>query len=357
MKVTYNWLKEFVDIRIAAGALAEKLTMAGLEVVSLEERAGDFIFEIEITSNRPDWLSVIGVAREVAAITGRKLKLPSGTKGRKRGEGRGTKDAAEWKIRIEDRKDCPLYTAKIIRGVKVGPSPQWLKARLESVGCRSVNNIVDITNYVLFEQGEPLHAFDLDRLSGNTIIVRRALDNEKLVTIDGIQRVFSPGILLIADAQKPVAIAGVMGSQNSEVVQRTRNILLEAAVFNPVTVRSGRQRLGLQSESSYRFERGVDFQTACNASQRAAGLICELCGGEFIAAKSSGSDKVKLRRLTFDLSASNRLLGIKLPAAKAKKILSTLGFKLTSAGKDKLTVSIPAFRQDVSLPVDLAEEL
>ena len=161
MKVTYNWLKDFVDIKLSPQALAEKLTMAGLEVKSVEEKAGDFVFEIEITSNRPDWLSVVGVAREVAAITNSKLKRQNLKPQLKI---QNSKKAFE--IKIEDKKDCPLYTAKIIRDVKVAPSPKWVKERLELVGCRSVNNVVDITNYILFEAGEPLHAFDLDKLEG-----------------------------------------------------------------------------------------------------------------------------------------------------------------------------------------------
>ncbi len=359
MKVTYNWLKEFVDLKIAPRQLAEKLTMAGLEVTALEERGGDFVFEIEITSNRPDWLSVFGVAREVAAITGKKLKPPliKNPKPLPARQAGKNQDLAKVSIRVENKKDCPLYTAKIIRGVKVDPSPEWLRKRLESVGCRSVNNLVDITNYVLFEQGEPLHAFDLDKISGGVIAVRRARDNEKITTIDGTQRMLSAQMLVIADKDKPIAIAGVMGGGESEVTPATRNLLLEAAVFDPIAVRLGRQKLALQSESSYRFERGVDLQTVVSASQRAVKLILDLCGGELVAAVTSGSAKVKTESIAFDLAASNSMLGVDIPPAKAGNILKALGFKSRPAGRMKLGVCVPAFRQDVTSEVDLTEEL
>ena len=246
MKVTYNWLKDFVEIKLSPKALAEKLTMAGLEVTAQEECAQDYVFEIEVTPNRPDCLSMIGIAREVAAVTGKKLKLPQ-SRSRQVDKSKGQPRFA---IKIEDKKDCPLYSAKIIRGVKVGPSPDWLKKRLELIGCRSVNNIVDITNYILFTFGEPLHAFDLDKLSKDTISIRRAKSNEKITTIDGQLRVLKPDLLVIADEKNPVAMAGIMGGRDTEVSLSTKNILLEAAVFNPVTIRRGRQALGLASESA-----------------------------------------------------------------------------------------------------------
>ena len=275
MKVTYNWLKDFVEIKISPEKLAEKLTMAGLEVTALEKKGGDFVFEIEVTSNRPDWLSVIGIAREVAAITGKKMKSVQ-TKKLQPAE----RSPQPLLVKIEDKNDCSLYIAKIIKGVKIGPSPQWLKERLELIGCRSINNIVDIANYVLFEYGQPLHAFDLDKLNGDLISVRRAKKDEKLVTIDGIERNLCPEILVIADLHAPVALAGIMGGKETEVSGATKNILLEAAVFNPVLVRRGRQKLGLQSDSAYRFERGVDSCGTQAASSRAAELIQKLCGGK-----------------------------------------------------------------------------
>ena len=360
MKVTYNWLKEFVEIKISPRALAEKLTMAGLEVTSLEENAGDFIFEIEVTSNRPDWLSVVGIAREVAAITNKRLRGDTRYRMldiRKR-QNRGSRiENQRLEIQVESRKDCPLYTAKIIKGVLVGPSPDWLKTRLELLGCRSVNNIVDITNYILFEQGEPLHTFDLDKLNGNAIFVRRAKLGEKITTIDAEQRVLNPDILVIADSVRPVAVAGVMGSKDTEVTQATKNILLEAAAFNPIVVRRGRRNLGIQSESSYRFERGVNLEIVENASWRAAELIQESAGGSCVFVKSSGAIKTKRKSIILGLSVANKTLGIDISAPKIKKILSSLEFKTKIKTKNHFAVEIPAHRPDVTSEIDLIEEI
>jgi len=355
MKVTYNWLKDFVEIKIPAEALANKLTMAGLEVVSLEERNGDFIFEIEITSNRPDWLSVIGVAREVAAITSSKVKTQSS---KVKVKGQKLKKASEnLKIETEDKKDCPLYTAKIVRGVKVGPSPNWLKDRLELIGCRSVNNIVDITNYVLFETGEPLHAFDLDKLAIGEIIIRRAKKDEKITTIDAQQRALNEDILVIADREKSVAVAGVMGGKDTEVSYNTKNILLEAAIFNPIIIRRERQKLGLQTDSSYRFERGIDAETVLAASKRAAQLIQELAGGELILEKASSIVKPKKKSIILKIDSVSKILGIKIPQVKIKKILIDLGFQVKLKTKNSLNVFVPSHRQDVNLEIDLIEEI
>ena len=373
MKVTYNWLKDFVEIKISPQTLANKLTMAGLEVTSLEAKDGDFVFELEITSNRPDCLSVIGIAREVAAITGKKIKRSPVTSYQSpvknlKPEARGLKPI---NIVIEDQEDCPLYTAKIIEDVKVAPSPDWLKKRLELVGCRSVNNIVDITNYVLFEFGEPLHAFDLDTLAGNTIIVRRASGIEKLVSIDAEERSLSPDILVIADREKPVAIAGVMGGKDTEVSEITKNILLEAAIFNPLIVRRGRQKLGIQSEASYRFERGIDPQIVEIASQRAAELIRKIAGGTFVLAKNAGLAKSGEREIDLDIDRVNKNLGINITATDIKRILSSLGFKVRSKirhknlrkrralwrAKKSFNVGIPLYRQDVKTQIDLIEEI
>lgn len=351
MKATYNWLKDFVDIKIPAEELAHKLTMAGLEVVSCEAKGEDFVFEIEITSNRPDWLSVLGIAREVAALTNSKLKTKTIKYPSKALKKSGLK------IEIEDKKDCPLYTARIIKDVKVGQSPEWLRKRLELLGCRSVNNVVDITNYVLFELGEPLHAFDLDKLSPGKIVVRRARPGEKIITIDAQARSLSKDILVIADKNKAVAIAGVMGAKETEVTQNTTDILLEAAVFNPVTVRRSRQAQGLQSEASYRFERGVDLDMVQKASIRAAELIKEYCSGKESGFEVSGLTKLKERSVRLDAANSAKILGVNIPPVKIKQILSGLGFRIKQKTNNVFVVGIPSFRQDVSLQVDLIEEI
>ena len=349
MKVTYNWLKDFVEIKIPAKELADKLTMAGLEVVSLEEKAGDFILEIEITSNRPDWLSILGVAREVATITNSKLKNPNSKSKTKTAKG-------NFKIEVESKKDCPLYTARIIKNVKVGPSPEWIRKRLELVGCRSVNNVVDITNYVLFELGEPLHAFDLDKLNPEKIIVRRAKPGEKMLTIDGTESTLSGDVLVIADKDKAVAVAGVMGGKDTEVNFGTNNILLEAALFNPLIIRRARQAIGKASESSYRFERGIDLDVVARASSRAAQLLEEHCVAEEVSFTLSGLNKSKETKINLDIAYAAKVLGINLAAAKVKQILSGLGFKIRQKSKNILSVGVPSFRQDVLQPIDLVEE-
>jgi phenylalanyl-tRNA synthetase beta chain len=352
VKVTYNWLKDFLNLTISPQELAEKLTMAGLEVVSLEEKEGDFVLEIEITSNRPDWLSVLGIAREVSAITGLPFKTINPQKLKIK-----TKNSFPMAISVADKKDCSFYSARIIRDVKVGPSPVWLKKRLELLGCRSVNNIVDITNYVLFELGQPLHAFDLDTLNQQELNVRRAKPDEKITTIDGVLRLLGPEVLVIADKNIPIAIAGVMGGKETEVTFKTRNILLESAVFNPILVRRGRQKLGLQSESAYRFERGVDPEMAKTASIAAQELICKLAAGMPHAYKSSGGLKTTNPLINLDLAYVNKVLGITLPVIKVKQILSKLGLPIKVKRKHALAVKVPSFRQDLKLPIDLIEEI
>ncbi|MBU1998220.1 MAG: phenylalanine--tRNA ligase subunit beta [Candidatus Omnitrophota bacterium] len=367
MKFTYNWLKEFVELKLTPEKLAEKLTMAGLEVKSLQAKDGDFILEIEITSNRPDWLSVVGIAREVAAITGKRLKIPKlvngpqsmahGSKARGKTGGLSTVDYRRVSIKIEDIKDCPLYTAKIIRDVLVRPSPEWLKKRLELIGCRSINNVVDITNYIMFTYGEPLHAFDLDKLNTERIVIRRARKGEKISNIDQVERILNEDILVIADEQKPVAIAGVMGGKDTEVDERTRSILLEAAIFDPVVIRRGRRLIGMQSESSYRFERGVDFDTASGSSLLATQLILELAQGSLVSTAESGTRHPELLKIELNPQEANRVLGIQAKKAEIKKMLEHLGFFVQDKRSGLLTVRVPLFRQDVKKEVDLIEEV
>lgn len=388
MKVTYSWLKDFVEIKLPPQRLVDKLTMAGLEVKSVEEKDGDFVFEIEITSNRPDWLSVTGIAREVAAITGKKLKSSQVTSHLpvlQAGKPQGKKMRLEkcylrhFAINIEDKKDCPLYTARVIEGVKVGPSPEWLKKRLELVGCRSINNIVDITNYVLFETGHPLHAFDLDKIvashqspvtsQGVNIIVRRAKKGEELTTIDGIKRILDENVLVISSdvknetggrrqaAGRLLAIAGIMGGKDTEVTETTKNVLLEAAVFNPVVVRRARQSQGLQSESSYRFERGINRDTVGNAGTRTLTLIRELAGGRCERVVTSGEQKKNLKTIALEVPRVDTLLGVAIQSIKVKRILEALGCTLKAKAKNTFAVAIPSYRQDITGEMDLVEEI
>ena len=336
--------------------------------------AGDWVFEIEVTPNRPDWLSIMGIAREAAAITGKKVKLDSRCSmfdARKSKHRTANPKDLRLKINIESKRDCPLYTARIIKGVKVKPSPRWLKERLESVGLRSVNNIVDITNYLLLETGQPLHAFDLDRLTAPwKIVIRRARNKEEITTIDGIKRILNEDMLIIASgtngrtskqasrqADKPIAIAGIMGGCDSEVSQDTKDILLEAAVFDPIITRRASRKLGLLSESSYRFERGLDWQNVDFASWRAVDFILELAGGEFVLNKATALPKTQKKTVILQPGEVNRALGRNYNPKEIKKILSCLSFSISKQQGNSLKIEAPSFRTDVNQPVDLIEEI
>lgn len=350
MKFTYNWLKDFVEVNLAAKDLADKLTMAGIEVVSLEKKDSDWVFEVEITSNRADLLGVMGIAREVSAITNSKLKdLKFKIKNLK------SKNLLE--IKIQDIKDCPLYSARIIKEVKVGPSPTWLKKRLELVGCRSINNIVDITNYILFSLGQPLHAFDLDKIKDNLIFIRRAKEGEKIITIDGKEKNLNPKIIVIADREKPIAIAGIMGAKDSEVTQTTKNILLESAKFDPLLIRRARQSLGLSTESSYRFERDIDINNVKIASDWAVYLIEKIAKGSLVEEKTAGFFQKRRKIITFSFTKANKLLGTELKNKEMENILKRLSFKIEKKSKDKLEVLVPSFRKDINEEIDLIEEI
>lgn len=351
MKVSYNWLKDYIDIEIPPEKLAELLTMAGLAVDSIERKADDYILETEITANRPDWLSLIGVAREISAITGGKLNIPLSVI-----RGPSSEDKSV-KIKIEDKDLCPRYTARIIRGVNIADSPAWLKRKIESVGLRTVNNVVDITNFCLFEKGVPMHAFDLDKLEGGIVIVRRAKKGEKVVTIDGVERALDESVLVIADKLRPIAIAGLMGALDTEVRVSTKNILLEAAYFDPISVRRASRRLGISTESSYRFERKVDMANIANASSRASHLISEIAGGRMGGFLDVGLAARAKKQVALEYKRLNSILGLEIAPAKVKKILSGLGLKAASSSKDKIKFDIPPFRYDLKNEIDLIEEV
>ena len=352
MKFTYNWLKDFVDVKLSAPQLAARLTTVGLEVTSLQKRDNDWVYEIEVTPNRPDLLSVAGIAREVAVITGSRftaqnIKLPP-----IKGKGRYAPN-----IEIKDKKACPLYTAKIIKGVEVKPSPDWLKRRLELAGLRPVNNIVDITNYVQLSLGQPLHAFDLDKLAGRKIIVRRAKQNEKIRTIDDKELTLDNEILVIADEKTTIAVAGVMGSKESEVGFKTRDILLESAKFNPLNIRHSRRKLGINSESSYRFERNVNMAAVETASVYALNMIIKLAKGEFVHKAEKGVRLKVSKHLILSISNIRRILGVPLKTLEVKKILKELGFKIRHSSSKDLKIEVPHYRQDINQEIDLIEEV
>jgi phenylalanyl-tRNA synthetase beta chain len=312
----------------------------------------DVILEVEVTPNRPDCLAVVGVAREVAALTRGRFIPPAGTV---------TEDEPAIEtlagVTIEDSDLCRRFTARVITGVRVGPSPVWLAQRLRAVGLRPINNVVDITNYVMWELGHPLHAFDYDRLDGHRIVVRRARPGERLVTLDGQERRLDESVLVIADARRPVGAAGVMGGANTEVGDTTRIVLLEAAYFNPASIRRTARGLGLSTEASYRFERGADIEALRQAQDRAAGLIAELAGGRVAAGMLDVYPRPRPPvEVTLRLDRIRRVIGASPPKPVVREILTGLGFPLEERDGG-FAVVVPSFRRDVSLEDDLVEEV
>ncbi|MGB5392419.1 MAG: phenylalanine--tRNA ligase beta subunit-related protein, partial [Thermoanaerobaculia bacterium] len=253
MLFSFEWLCRYVEPEADVSTVAERLTAAGLALEGLEPRGSDTLMDVDVTTNRPDCMNHLGLAREVAVAFDKPLKFPEAVSPEST---RATSDVAA--VVLEDATGCPRYVARVIEGVKVGPSPDWLVARIEGLGMRSINNVVDISNFVLWELGQPTHAFDLDKLAERRIVVRRGLGGETLVTLDGERRELDPEMLVIADAERAVAVAGVMGGQDSEVTSQTINILLESAHFDPTRVRETAKRLELHTDASHRFERGAD---------------------------------------------------------------------------------------------------
>ena len=360
MKIVYNWLKEFVEVTTAAAELRSRLSLAGVAIDSVEESAAGPVLDAEVTANRPDCLGHYGIAREVAAIYRLPVK-PLQPKLKEAAE--KTSDAT--RVEIETPELCGRYTARVLRGVKVQPSPGWLRQRLEAIGQNSINNVVDVTNYVMFELGQPMHAFDLDKLGEKRIVVRRARPGEKIRTLDGAERALTKEMCVIADATRAVAIGGVMGGADSEIGFSSRNILLESAWFDPISVRRTSKALGLRTEASYRFERGADPEMAEMASGRAAELIQQLGGGELLA----GVVDVYPRRaapIAIELSRREllRVMGADIPDRDIEEILRALGFRPSRNGNSTDRESRdaawqcqqPSWRRDVTRGIDLIEE-
>lgn len=349
MKISLNWLKDYVKPGVTKEILTHKLTMAGLEVESVSVGDGDTVIELEITPNRADCLSLVGIAREVSAVLNKPLMEPK-IKSIKY-------PANKIPIDIQDTKDCQIYTGTLIENVSVWDSPKWIKERISSLGIRPISNLVDITNFCLMEYGQPLHAFDFDKLDGGSIQVRRAKKGEKIITIDGVERELDPSILVIADAKKPVAIAGIMGGASTEVTSSTKNVLLESAYFDPILTRRASRKLGLSSDSCYRFERGVDLAGVPKVSQRAANLILEMAGGKITKYGKFGAAAVKKQKaISLTLERINSYLGTQIPLTTVKKIMVQLNFSVTVA-KGKLNVISPSSRSDIKSDVDIIEEV
>ena len=313
----------------------------------------DVIIDIDITPNRADAFSHIGSARDLAAVFERKLQMPKISLNE---TGEDVNSVAS--VKIENEIDCPRYVAKVVKNVTIKESPDWLKERLTSIGLRPINNVVDVTNFVLYELGQPLHSFDLDKLAGNKIVVRSAGKDEKFVTLDSKERKLLETDLLICDAEKPVAIAGVMGGENSEVTGETKNILIESAYFRPSAIRKTSKKLGLQTDASIRFERGCDVNITPFAAKRAAELIAELGNGEIAKGEIDVYPKpIENKKVSLRLSRAKKILGFEVPAEKIKSIFAGLEFELITEEDGKLTYSIPTFRHDIEREIDLIEEI
>ncbi len=357
MKILLSWLSDYIETGLGADQIAEVLSdlgfpCEGIEREGIEHPGAYVVIDVEITSNRGDCLGYIGVARELAAATGKELKMPTVELDEL------DKNVTEFAgVEIVEPDLCGRYTARIIDGVKVGPSPDWLRKRLEAVGLRSVNNVVDATNYAMMETGQPPHAFDYAKIADGKIIVRKAISGERLTSIDGTQCDLNTDMLVIADARGSVAIAGVMGGLDTEVSEMTTAVLLEDAYFDPVSVRTTSRRLALPSEAAFRFERTVDIEMVEWASKRTAQLITQVAGGKVARGVIDiYPKKPEQKEVTLRLSRLSRLLGIEVPCEEVLRILSALSFKPQS--KDDLIVcSVPSWRSDVYREVDLIEEV
>ncbi len=311
------------------------------------------VIELEITPNRPDCLSMIGVAREMAVLYGTELKLPSIEMAET------DEDVnAEISVVVEDAEKCPRYTARVLKGAKIGPSPEWMQQRLEAAGIRPICNVVDITNYVMLETGHPLHAFDKTLVAGNQIIVRTAKPGEKMHTLDDTERALTPDMLVIADAEKPSAIAGVMGGADSEIKDDTSTILLEAAAFETSTIRHTAKSLGLTTDSSYRFQRGVNTESVEWASRRAATLMCELAGASLCKGVIDVCAQTKAQvKIPFNWKRIKAKIGAEISNDRMKQIFETLEIRIKDDTGETAVAVVPSFRLDLEREVDLVEEI
>lgn len=362
MKVLYNWLKEFTEVTATAPELRSRLSMAGVSIGAVEETVAGPVLDAEITINRPDLLAHWGVAREVATLYRLDLKSIQP-------KIRESREPAAKAVGVEIAAPdlCGRYTARIIRGTRVQPSPPWLRQRLEALGQSSINNVVDATNYVTLELGQPLHAFDWDKLAEGRLVVRRAKPGEVMRTLDGIERKFSRDMCLVCDARSPVAIGGVMGGAASEISFATKNLLLESAWFDPISIRRTAKALGLRTEASTRFERGADIEMAALASLRAVELIQQLAGGDSLAGLVDLYPHVEPpQKIELSRKELLRVMGADVPDREIEALLSALGFAPMRVDANRGSTgslvaawacTVPSWRGDVTREIDLIEEV
>jgi phenylalanyl-tRNA synthetase beta chain len=346
MLFSRQWLREYVDLPEEAAAIGRRLTKAGFAIDGIDETSGgsaDAVFDVDVTTNRPDAMNHLGLARELAVLYDRPLRLPETALTEASETVKST--AAVVAVEIADLEGCQRFAARVVRGVRIAESPEWLKGRLRAIGKNPINNVVDITNFVLWELGQPLHAYDLAKIGGAKLIVRRATEGEKLTTLDGVDRTLDPDLLVIADASRPVGLAGVMGGADSEVTAATVDVLLEGAHFDRKSVRTAAKRLGLHTDASHRFERGADLGGCLRAVDRAAGLIAEIAGGQVLAGPIDVRGEQRPERQgKLDLAKLDAFAGTSIPPADAERWLAGLGFAPQPAGPRVLTVTVPSWR-------------
>jgi phenylalanyl-tRNA synthetase beta chain len=353
MKISIEWLRDYVRLPEDLARLRADLSMIGLVVEAVAGEEAAPIFEVEVTSNRPDCLSYLGIAREIAALYGSRLKKRPAAKAL-----RAETESIPYAIEIRDPDLCPRYVGLVLDGIRVAQSPAWMQRRLEASGMRAVNNVVDITNYVLLEHGHPLHAFDFDQLHGGKIIVARARAGQRMLTLDGVERELDEEMLLINDGAGPVAIAGVMGGLNSEIGTETARVLLECAYFKPASVRRTSKKLGLSTEASYRFERGADWEGTVPAIARTCELICQIAGGRIVGSiQDIYPNPIAPVEIDLARAHAEALLGVRLKPAQLETTLKRLNFGIKRTGRGVWRVQCPTYRADMELEADLIEEI
>jgi phenylalanyl-tRNA synthetase beta chain len=353
VRIVYPWLAELVSVPADVEEVAREISLRGFEVASVQPGRLPVI-DFEITANRPDCLSHLGIAREAAAIWGHPLRLPE-----MRAAGEDPAGRALLDVRLEDDVRCPRYCAQVFE-VTLGPSPAWLAERLEAAGVRPINVVVDITNYVMLEIGQPMHAFDLDRLDSRTLVVRRAREGERLTTLDGVERTLDTEMVVIADARRAAAVGGVMGGGDSEISQTTTRIALESACFQAASIRRASKRLGLKTEASIRYERGADIDAAPVGIARAAALFAQTGTGRAVGGLIDRYPAPRPpKTLTLRMARIAHVLGTDVPQDEVARILPPLGFGVEWLGRerDALNVTVPSFRVDVAREIDLIEEV
>lgn len=367
MIFSYNWLQSFFDKRLPnPKKLGELLTLHSFEVQKIEKKENDWVFDIDVTPNRVDCFSHLGIANECGAILNSKLKTQK-SKPQSKTKNLDIKNFIT--IEVKSKTDCPRYTGKVILGVKVKPSPKWLKERLISCGVLPINNIVDATNYVMLELGQPLHAFDLDKIKGENaksqipnnvkkIIIRRARKGEKIEALDDKTYILNENILVIADKEGPIAIAGIKGGKKAQISEETQNIFIESANFDPILIRKGQRELKLKTDASLRFEHGLDPNMTEMALLRVTSLIQEIAGGKVLAGEVDYyPQKVKPWTVNLNIKKLQKVLGIEIPPNKVLEILKRLGLEIKKRKKDIIVVGIPTIRKDLQIEEDLIEEI